>query len=315
MIAYNKMELGKAARERGFVRDTYEKVLRLTEVLRYMNEEAYMTEHLVLKGGTAINLSIVDLPRLSVDIDMDMIPNVTRDQMQGIRKEISDRLVAYMTGEGYSLSPASRFSYSLDAFLFNYQNSGGNPDHIKIELNYSLRSHLFEPEKRPLKELSLASSFSVRSLQPMEIYAAKANALMSRAAARDLFDFSYMVRNRLFDAQEDLFRKSIIFYATISADKVNKTFDTAAIDKLSFSKIRRDLFPVLGTKGAFDLEEHKRICKEYIRALMVPTEQENEYMLRFEKKDYKPELLFEDTAVLERIRKHPMALWKCSIDA
>ena len=71
----------------------------------------------------------------------------------------------------------------------------------------------------------------------------------------------------------------------------------------------------LGLKGSFDLEEHKRICREYIRTLMVPTEQENEYMLHFEQKEYKPELLFEDTAILDRIRMHPMALWKCRIEA
>ena len=29
MIEYNRVELGKAAKERGFVRDTFEKVLRL----------------------------------------------------------------------------------------------------------------------------------------------------------------------------------------------------------------------------------------------------------------------------------------------
>ena len=34
MIEYNRVELGKAAKERGFVRDTFEKVLRLKEILR-----------------------------------------------------------------------------------------------------------------------------------------------------------------------------------------------------------------------------------------------------------------------------------------
>ena len=59
MILFDKNELGKIAKERGFVRDTYEKVLRLAEVLRFLNEEPFLKEHLVLKGGTAINLTIV----------------------------------------------------------------------------------------------------------------------------------------------------------------------------------------------------------------------------------------------------------------
>ena len=76
MILFDKNELGKIAKEKGFVRDTYEKVLRLAEVLRFLNEEPFLKEHLVLKGGTAINLTIVDMPRMSVDIDMDALFNI-----------------------------------------------------------------------------------------------------------------------------------------------------------------------------------------------------------------------------------------------
>ena len=79
MIEYNRVELGKAAKERGFVRDTFEKVLRLKEILRYFNEDEYLREHLVLKGGTAINMTIFNLPRLSVDIDMDFTPNYSKE--------------------------------------------------------------------------------------------------------------------------------------------------------------------------------------------------------------------------------------------
>lgn len=75
MPTYNKTEIGQVARQYGFVRDTFEKVLRLKEILKYLNEEEYLREHLLLKGGTAINLTIFELPRLSVDIDMDYTPN------------------------------------------------------------------------------------------------------------------------------------------------------------------------------------------------------------------------------------------------
>lgn len=39
MLIYDKSELGRAAQQYGFVRDTFEKVLRLREGLRYLNEE------------------------------------------------------------------------------------------------------------------------------------------------------------------------------------------------------------------------------------------------------------------------------------
>lgn len=145
----------------------------------------------------------------------------------------------------------------------------------------------------------------------MEIFAAKANALMSRAAARDLYDFNNMIFYGLFDETEyELLKKCIIFYASISAEVINKEFNTSAIDSLNFSKIRRDLFPVLRKKDNFDLDERKKKAKEFIDNLMVLTPQEKEYLETFERKEYKPELLFEDTKILENIRKHPMAIWK-----
>ena len=108
-----------------------------------------------------------------------------------------------------------------------------------------------------------------------------------------------------------MFRKCIIFYATISAIEVNKDFDTSVIDSLVFSKIKSDLFPVLAVKDKFDLEGKKLQAKEYIASLMKLTEAEIEYMERFIEKEYKPELLFENAEIIERLRNHPMALWKC----
>ena len=56
---------------------------------------------------------------------------------------------------------------------------------------------------------------------------------------------------------EELFRKCFVFYATISAETVNRDFDTSAIDSLKFDKIRRDLFPVLSRKDNFKLDERQ----------------------------------------------------------
>ena len=135
---------------------------------------------------------------------------------------------------------------------------------------------------------------------------------MSRAAARDLYDFNNMIENRLFsDETRELFRKSIIFYNTISQETVNKTFDTSAVNKLSFSKIRRDLFPVLKKKDNFNLEGRKEEAKKYIQDLMQVTDDEMKDMTSFENKDYRPELLFSQSDIIERIKHHPMAIWKC----
>jgi len=311
MIEYNRSELGKSAREYGFVRDTFEKVLRLKEILAFINTNAYLNSHLALKGGTAINLTIFNMPRLSVDIDMDFTPNLSLEEMTDAREKIKILLTSYMADNGYTLSTASRYSHSLDAFMFQYRNAGGNMDMIKVELNYSLRSHIYTPVTRKIITDAFHDSMEIRTLTPMEIFAAKANALMNRAAARDLYDFNNMIALGLFDETEfEAFRKCIIFYASISAEIINKEFDTSAIDQISFTKIRRDLFPVLRKKDNFDLESRKSSAKKYIKELMVLTPEEKQYLELFEAKEYRPELLFKDAEILNNIKTHPMALWK-----
>ena len=218
MPQYNRAELGRIGTESGFVRDTFEKVLRLKEILKFLNEDKFLREHLLLKGGTAINLTVFNLPRLSVDIDMDYTPNDTREDMLECRAKITDIIKEYMESEGYQLSEASRFSHSLDAFHYNYQNTGGNRDMIKIELNYSLRAHIFEPVYRSILPETFDDSMKIRMVDPMEIFAAKGNALITRAAARDLYDWCNMLSEGLFEEQRDLFRKCFLFYMTISAD-------------------------------------------------------------------------------------------------
>lgn len=311
MPQFNRRELDVRARKYGFNRDTFEKVIRLRMILEFMNTQASMREHLLLKGGTAINLTVFNLPRLSVDIDLDFVPNLMRDETAKERERLTEILKGYMSEQGYFLSEASRFSHSLDAFHYNYVNAAGNRDMIKIEINYSLRTHVFPSEDRVFVTDAFGEPIKVRTVAAMEIFAAKTNALLSRAAARDLYDFCNMTDMRLFSEEEDMFRKCIIFYATISAKEVNKTFDTSAIDSLVFSKIKSDLFPVLAVRDKFDLEGKKQQAKEYIASLMKPTVAENDYMERFIAKEYKPELLFDDAEIVERLRNHPMALWKC----
>lgn len=69
MSNYDVTYLENKAKELGFVRDTLEKVTRLTDILEYINTNPILKDSLALKGGTAINLTIFNLPRLSVDID------------------------------------------------------------------------------------------------------------------------------------------------------------------------------------------------------------------------------------------------------
>lgn len=314
MSNYDIIYLGKKAEELGFVRDTLEKVTRLADVLEYLNTNPILRDSLALKGGTAINLTIFNLPRLSVDIDLDYLITNSREEMLEGRDVINAIINRYMVSQGYSKNPKTKNPYSLDSWVYDYQGASENRDNIKIEINYSLRSHVLEAEERPIITEHFSSEYKVKSLAPVEIYGSKINALLSRAAARDLYDARNMIHFGLFDeSEEEMLRKCVIFYAAISArDKksINKTFDTKVIDSITNQKIKRDLLPVIKRKDDFELEPAKKLVKEYISELMVLTKEEKEFLDKFESGEYIPELLFDDKEILNRIKNHPMAIWK-----
>ena len=57
MFSLTKVELAAKANELNFVRDTVEKVLRLADILDYLNTNLLTKDTLALKGGTAINVN------------------------------------------------------------------------------------------------------------------------------------------------------------------------------------------------------------------------------------------------------------------
>ena len=116
----DKKWLSKTATQEGFVRDTFEKVYRLTGILQYINSNPIMKDCLALKGGTAINLTVFNLPRLSVDIDLDYSRETDREGMLEDRKHIAEDMEKYMAAEGYQKSVKSKTSHSLDSMIFTY---------------------------------------------------------------------------------------------------------------------------------------------------------------------------------------------------
>ena len=97
MSEFDKKELGKQAAELGFIRDAYEKTSRLTGVLAFFEHDPVLSQYLALKGGTAINLTIFNLPRLSVDIDLDFAEDLLLDEMMAVREVIKTTIRKFMT--------------------------------------------------------------------------------------------------------------------------------------------------------------------------------------------------------------------------
>lgn len=312
MRIYNKATLGERAKELGVVRDTYEKVCRLSEILRYFDGSEELKNCLALKGGTAINLTIFNLPRLSVDIDLDFTHNVSRDEMLIYRERIRSLIEKKMVADGYQNSDKSKYPHSLDSFVYSYSNSAGMRDNIKIEINYSLRSHVLPLRYGRIDVEGFDGSFGVTTLSPIEIYATKVVALLTRAAARDLYDMNYMVRHGLFDdSEQEMLKRCVVFYLAVATETTPKIISYSIIERITNSVIHTDLYPVLRRKEGFNLDDAKHNVTSFLSENILNLN-ENEWLFlsEFSQGRYRPELVFEQQEIVERIKSHPMAMWK-----
>jgi len=317
MNSYNKQYLDRIAREKGFVRDNLEKVMRLARILGHINNSNLLKDCLVLKGGTAINLTIFEMPRLSVDIDLDFARNCQREEMIAKREKVNSELLAYMASEGYALRPGSKSPHTLDSWVFSYTNAGGNPDIIKIEINYSDRCHVL-PMQETTINIDFLDKICIHVLSPIELFASKLNALLGRAAVRDVYDVDNMIRAGLFASQEerDMLRRVLVFYLAVGssckAEEVSLEFgDFKHIEGLKYQQVLANLLPVLNRKEHFDMQQTKDRVLAFLKDFLHFSENEQKFIHLFNKREYHPEVLFGEGDIAERTANHPMALWKC----
>ncbi len=314
MKSYNVKDLQQLSVKHNFIRDNLEKILRLSEILQYINTSETLKDALALKGGTAINLIFSEIPRLSVDLDFDYCAHTDREGMLVARSQINAEILAYMQSEGYTLSPNSKNPHSLDSWAFKYTNAGRNPDNIKIEINYSMRQHVL-PLMQTDTSIAFLPPIRITSLAPAELYGSKIKALLERAAARDLFDvYNFLHCGLLGQTDRELLRKIVIFYQAVGGENLpTEHCDTSLIDRLQFKHIKAQLLPMLHKGTYFDFEIAKAEVKDFISELICLTENEKRFIKAFAAKEYHPEYLFGSDDIIERIRNHPMAVWKTSL--
>lgn len=307
--------INETAQKQGFQRDTLEKVVRLYYLLKDMSEIPLFRENLALKGGTAINLAYFSLPRLSVDIDMDFTQSGKMEELLPCRREIKDTLFYLLQSQGYSIGKLGKELHTLDQWTFNYKSVAGNNDHIKIELNYGIRKHILPIVDKDIN-LNIVSDAGIKipTLHPCELFATKINALIERAAVRDLFDVYSLSKSNLISTQEEkeMLKKGIVFYQTVGVEgTAKKEIDIAKIKDIQPSRIKSQLIPLLPSgRKYFPIDEAKESVMQYLSSLIVLSPSEQEYLEKFSLGIYKPELLFSNPVIIERISDHPMAMWK-----
>ena len=149
-------------------------------------------EEFALKGGTAINLFLRDLPRLSVDIDLTYLPLTPREEaLPAIRQglhAIGTDLRAAIPGIGVQATDPS----ATDALQLTLALDGCR---IKIEVSPVARGTVWPTEMQEVVatvEESLGYSEN-RLLSFNDVYAGKMCAALDRQHPRDLFDIALLL--------------------------------------------------------------------------------------------------------------------------
>ena len=101
MVA-SRETLQDLAAERQFQPATLERVIRLIDILDAFGADTLIGPRIALKGGTALNVFHSNLDRLSVDIDLNYIGAVGKEQMDTDRPGLEDRIVRLMGSKGYT---------------------------------------------------------------------------------------------------------------------------------------------------------------------------------------------------------------------
>jgi len=103
MAAPSAQTLQRVADETGHQPGTIEKVMRLLDMLEEIARDPVLSERLVLKGGTALNIFHLGLDRLSVDIDLNYVGALDRAAMEAERPTVDAALNRLLASQGYSI--------------------------------------------------------------------------------------------------------------------------------------------------------------------------------------------------------------------
>ena len=311
MFKYSSKEINNIAIKTNFNKNTCEKVLRLFSILDFINNSEF-NGALALKGGTAINLFLLDLPRLSVDIDLDFSLPLDKDSMLTYRTKIDSLIRSYMENEGYHLSSKSKFVHTLDSYVYSYQTTSMSNDVLKIEINYSNRVHVLKTTVKTSTNI-LGETTSTNTLDSDELIGSKINALLTRTTPRDVYDtFNLFKEDKI--KNMTLVRKIAIFYVCL-ASEIPINFESIlsnALDKinsLDYKKIKETLIPVLHKGIKFDVFEVTSYVSKALKEMFVLDTSDIEFINNINKKSFTPKILFKGYEI-EEISCHPMGIWK-----
>ena len=297
----------------GFRAEMLEKVIRLLGLLEGFLEHPALKGRLVLKGGTALNLFINDLPRLSVDIDLNYIGAVELSEMQAERPKIEQAIIAVCKREGFNIRHMPK-EHAGGKWQLNFPSALGQNSNLEVDVNFLLRVPLWTPVKMDSKSIGDFKVSNINVLDINELTAGKIVALLARKASRDLFDVHLILKSEKLIPEK--LRIAFVVYG--GCNRID--FRKVSVEGVDFkpSELRNQLIPVLranmvSSPRDFEIWVEKVVdeCRHRLEIVLPYKDNELEFLNRLlDKGEIVPELLTEDEGLADRIRIHSGLRWK-----
>lgn len=182
-----------------------------------------------LKGGTAINLFVRDMPRLSVDIDLAYLP--VDAPRETALKEIGQALgrIAVAIKKAIPGTKVQESRGRKPPRVTKLIVATGQA-RIKIEPNEVIRGSVFPVEERELTRRAedlFELSVTAATLSVADLYGGKLCATLDRQHPRDLFDVAVLLEN---EGITDEIRKAFVVYLASHDRPIHELLDPVRKD-------------------------------------------------------------------------------------
>ena len=163
-----------------------------------------------LKGGTAINFFVRDLPRLSVDIDLTYLPVTEREPALTDVTELLLTIQSELRG-GLLVKTVTPMTVAQTDYLKGLVVARQDAT-VKIEPNLVIRGSVYPPRRLSLcseAEELFERAVEMQVLSHADLYGGKICAALDRQHPRDLFDVKLLLESEGFTKEV---RKAFVIY-------------------------------------------------------------------------------------------------------
>ena len=293
--------------------DMLEKAVQLLAVLEAVCTHPHLEGRLVLKGGTALNLFVLNVPRLSVDIDLNYVGAASRKAMLEERPRIEAAVQSVLRREGFTVRRMPK-EHAGGKWSFRYASAFGSSGRLELDRNFMHRVSLWPVVRMDSHPLGNWHATGIPVVDLHELASGKLSALLSRCKARDLFD------TRLLLSMEKLNPKRLRIAFVVYGAMNRKDWRTISREdvKVDVADLVNNLMPLLhvgAVPGMGDAEVFGDAlvsdCRRGLSAVLPLTEAELAFLdLLLEEGEINASLLTTDTLLQERIEAQPLLEWK-----